>query len=124
MNRVYLCSPYTHPSAEVMCERFEQVCRTAGILMTQGDIVFSPVAHSHVIAELGKLRTDWDFWEVQDMSYLAEWATRLYVLALDGWEESVGVTAEIEMALSKNVDIPVRVVDIMGNPMRWIEREA
>jgi hypothetical protein len=58
---IYLCSPYTHPDPAVREARYEAACRTAAHLMRSGKIVFSPIAHSHGIAQYG-LPKDWSFW--------------------------------------------------------------
>lgn len=120
MQRIYLASPYSHDDKDVMTSRFVNACLAAGNLMNQGLIVFSPIAHSHSIAQICELPTDWSFWEEQDMSYLVEWANKLYVLDIDGWEESRGVQAEIDVALQ--LDKPVRLVDNEGQLVKWIER--
>jgi len=68
--------------------------------------VFSPVAHSHCIAQHG-LPLDWGFWERQDRRLLAA-CDELWVLQLDGWEHSRGVQAEI--AIARAAGKPVRFV--------------
>ncbi|GAB6188150.1 DUF1937 family protein [Thermopirellula anaerolimosa] len=93
---IYLASPYSHPDAAVRQERFEAACRAAAELIRQGHVVLSPIAHSHSIAQHG-LPGDWDFWEQQDRRLLAA-CDELWVLKLDGWEQSRGVQAEIGIA--------------------------
>ena len=93
---IYLASPYSHPDPNVREQRFEAVCRVASELLRAGQHVFSPIAHSHPIANYG-LPTDWSFWE----SFCREQIMRcdeLVVLMLDGWKLSVGVRAEIQIA--------------------------
>lgn len=104
----YLASAYSHPSAEVREERFRAVCRAAAELMRQGHLVFSPIAHSHPIALAGTLPTDWHFWAAFDRAYL-EASRELIVLRLDGWRESVGVTAEL--AIAAELGIPISYID-------------
>ena len=65
--------------------------------MQRGLIIFSPITHSHPIAECSDLPTNWEFWETFDRAYL-EASSELIVLKLDGWEESKGVQAEIAIA--------------------------
>lgn len=96
-NLIYLASPYSHPSVTVREDRFERVCRAAGELMRLGYMVFSPIAHSHAIGKLCDLPKDWAFWERQDTAILAR-CTSMIVLMLDGWEQSVGIQAEVEFA--------------------------
>lgn len=100
----YLAVPYSHEDKDVMETRFEIVCEVAGKLMNQGKMIFSPISHSHPIAVRSKLPRSWEFWEKFDRAYLM-CSKELYVLMLDGWEESTGVTAEIKMA--KELNIPI-----------------
>jgi len=93
---IYLASPYSHPDAEVRQQRFEAVCRAAAELIRMGKTIFSPISHSHAICRHG-LPLDWRFWERHDRHYL-ETCDEVIVLMLDGWQESVGVQAEITMA--------------------------
>lgn len=93
---IYLASPYSHPDPAVREARFQQVCRAAAALIRAGRPVFSPIAHSHPIAAYG-LPTDWAFWESLLRNYLGR-CDELVVLIMDGWRESVGVTAEITIA--------------------------
>ena len=102
---IYLASPYSHDDPAVRLERFEAVCRFAAGLMRSGLVVFSPIAHTHPIAisEDG-LPKGWEFWERFDREFL-EAADSMVVLMLDGWEESVGVQAEILIA--EELELPV-----------------
>jgi len=93
---IYLCSPYTHPDGAVRQARFEAACRAAATLIRQGKIVFSPIAHSHAICRYG-LPLDWRFWRRHDLALLAL-CDEVVVLKLDGWQQSVGVRAEIAAA--------------------------
>ena len=93
---IYLASPYMHSNPAVRQQRFEVACRAAAELIRQGKTVFSPIAHSHSICQLG-LPLDWAFWERHDMAFL-EMCDEVVVLKVDGWQESVGVRAEIEAA--------------------------
>jgi nucleoside 2-deoxyribosyltransferase len=96
--KVYLASPYTHNDKAVMEERFINACKAAGRLLCAGFKVFSPIAHSHPIAQVHDLPVDYAFWSKYNLSWIS-WADRLYVLRLDGWKESTGVQKEIEYAL-------------------------
>ena len=69
----------------------------AAELMAQGLLIFSPISHTHPIHLAGNLPGDWEFWKEYDRSFL-EWADELWVMRIDGWEQSKGVKAEIEIA--------------------------
>jgi hypothetical protein len=91
---IYLASPYTHTDPDVMQERFEYVRAAAAEMLARGEIVYSPIVHGHAIATAHDLPTDFEFWMRHSFAML-ERADNLYVLRLDGWLESRGVTAEI-----------------------------
>jgi nucleoside 2-deoxyribosyltransferase len=93
---IYLASPYSHDSHFVRQHRFEAACRAAAALLKAGVAVFSPIAHSHPICRFG-LPSDWRFWARLDREYL-ERCDVLAVLTIHGWQESVGVQAEIKLA--------------------------
>jgi hypothetical protein len=43
------------------------------------------------------LPVDFDFWQEYNFALLAK-ASHLWILALDGWDQSKGVTAELDLA--------------------------
>jgi hypothetical protein len=104
---IYLATPYSHDDPEVMEERFALVTATAAQLMLAGYVVYSPITHGHAVqvALPEHLRTDHVFWLKQSMPFLCM-ATDLYVLKLDGWQDSIGVQWEIAtaVALGKNIE--------------------
>ena len=92
---MYLACPYSHPDFDVRKRRFNEANRYAAKLFTNGYMVFSPISHTHPIAAYG-LPGDWKFWEAFDRVML-ERCEAMIVLCLDGWKESKGVQAEIEI---------------------------
>jgi len=94
---IYLASPYSHPECNVRIQRFVDVCRYAATLMAGGELVYSPIAHTHPIADVGELPTDWTYWEKLD-TWFIERCDKVVVLMLNGWHESKGIKAEIEIA--------------------------
>ena len=94
----YLASAYSHPDPAVRQYRYTAACKAAARLLQQGINVFSPMAHSLPIAQIGGLpETTWAFWEPFDREYIAL-SEKVVVLTLDGWDQSVGVQAEIKIA--------------------------
>lgn len=91
-----------------MLERFETVCKFSGQLMLQGKVVYSPIAHNHPIACLISLPRTWDWWKVFDEHILSK-CDSLMVLMLDGWDTSIGVAAEIDLARTLNLPISFHV---------------
>ena len=93
---VYLACPYSDPDPEVRRLRFELANLTTVVLIREGRIVFSPISHSHPLSRLG-LPGDWKFWEPMARAYL-KICRRVAVLTLPGWENSVGVQRELDIA--------------------------
>lgn len=105
---IYLASPYSHPDPAVRESRYMAVCRAAANLICQRYIVFSPIVHSHGIALHGNLAGDWNTWREFDLWFITR-CDKLIILKLDGWKESAGIKAEIEIA------------ERLGKPIEFIE---
>lgn len=97
MTLIYLASPYSHPDPAVREGRFHEACKMAAVLMREGYLVFSPIAHSHPLAAGWGLPLVFDYWEAFDRRMIAA-CDELHVLQLPGWQESTGVQAEMEIA--------------------------
>lgn len=106
MSFVYLASPYTPVAGESIQQRVDAACRAAAKLMEMGHAVFSPIAHSHYVADYlpDGLRLDHAFWMGQDIPVLRE-AKKMYILMLPGWEQSRGIAREIEVANARGIPI-------------------
>lgn len=98
---VYLASPYSKYLAGH--ERaFKDVSRAAGKLLKAGVHVYSPIAHSHPIAMHGKVdHLDHKIWLPLDMK-IAGGCDALLIADMQGWEDSAGVTFEIDMFVDTN----------------------
>lgn len=101
---VYLATPYSHQSDEIRKQRFEKVNKAAAKLMENGLHIYSPISHTHPIAEAGNLPKGWDFWEEYDRKLLAV-CGKLIVYKQDGWQESIGVQNEIKIAQELKLEI-------------------
>jgi len=97
MKKIYLASPYTHPEKLIRRQRFNAACRAAARLMEAGNIVFSPIAHSHPISLHLDNSLDLGFWMAQDRAFV-DWCDELHVLMIPGWDTSKGVAMEIAWA--------------------------
>jgi hypothetical protein len=104
---IYLASPYSHPDKTIVTRRFAAVCKATAEMMRRGHHVFSPIAHSHVIAKIGKLDLGWEFWRDIDFAWIRA-CGHLCVFTLDGWRDSVGVQAELSFAVSLQIPIYMR----------------
>lgn len=122
---VYLASPYSATDLQVLgyldavatdpvtretvaklirAKRYAEVCLAAGELVSAGVAVFSPIAHSHGICLQSRIATDWRAWAELDR-VLIERSDVLIVLQIDGWRESAGVRAEVQIA--REIEMPV-----------------
>lgn len=108
MNKlIYLAIPYTYNPDE----SFDIANEVAAILMTDGDIVFSPVSHSHKIADYlpEKMRFSQTFWMNQDLPILNK-CDELYLVKIGKngnklINESKGCQSEIKCAIENNIPI-------------------
>ena len=101
---VYLAVPYSHKELDVRIKRFECSNVATAELMKDGHYVFSPISMSHPIAEQCSVPGDWNFWAKFDTAFIS-CCHKLFVLALDGWDKSTGVKAEIEIAKNMGIEI-------------------
>lgn len=97
MKLIYLASPYTHDDPAVRQARFEAAVDASAALMKEGHAVYSPIGNCHPIQERHSLPTEWAYWQEFDTLIISR-CDELYILMLDGWKQSVGVTAEIKIA--------------------------
>ena len=96
---IYLASPYGHDKPpELRQQRYEQAQKAEARMMNDGMMVYSPIVHRHPGAVLGLYPTGWEYWQHFDELILSR-CDDLCVLRIEGWEESGGVKAEIEIAM-------------------------
>lgn len=96
MELIYLAAPYSHDDPAVIEERIAAVCRVDSVLMQRGSFTFSPLL-KHFVRPFGNLPGDWDYWQDFCRVTLPK-CSQVYVLALDGWEQSTGVREELKLA--------------------------
>ena len=101
---IYLASPYSHTDPNIMQQRFEAVEAKAAELMKEGVPAYSPIVHGHAMAQKHDLPTDFAFWQNHCISMLKK-ADSMIVLALDGWDKSIGVMAEIKFCHANAIDV-------------------
>lgn len=70
-------------------------------------MVYAPVVHSHPLVAHG-LPIECSFWSRFDQTFL-EIADAIVVLALDGWQESIGLREELRLA--EEMGIPVSYLE-------------
>ena len=109
---IYVASPYTSFSRKVEEIRNIEVAAAMGYLMVKLPELafFSPICHTHPIATLCKLPGNWEFWKRYDEAMLSR-CDEIWVLCIDGWEDSKGIAAELELAAGiTRGGLPVRYI--------------
>lgn len=93
---VYVASPYTHSDRRVRRKRAQAVIHLTVQLIQQFPNIhfFSPIAHSHALAEVGDLPCEFEYWEEFDRRVLSA-CDELWVAMLEGWKQSKGIKSEI-----------------------------
>lgn len=94
---IYLASPYSHPDSLTMRTRFLLAEQVTAQLLRERMFVYSPIVHCHELAQKFSLPTSFEFWKAYNFDMLRR-ADDFFILRIPGWEESKGVTAELEFA--------------------------
>ena len=109
--RIYLAIPYSF-NPELSFKIANKVCAD---LMSKGHVVFSPISHSHPVADHlpDNLRTDSDWWMSQDLPFV-DWCEELHIINIgengaELIEKSKGV--QMEYAHAKTIGKPVKIID-------------
>ena len=103
---IYLAIPYT--GSEEYAFRLSTII--AAELSLRGEVVYSPITHSHPMTQFRDMPGDWDFWGEIDRQFISR-SYRMYVIKADGWYKSTGVQAETEMAGRYNIPVEYLSVD-------------
>jgi len=101
---LYLSSPYTHDDEKVRLYRYEKALETLAELTKYGYIVFSPIVHSHPMAEKYDMPKDSTYWSTVNRTFVYS-CSALVVLCIEGWSKSSGVSEEVEQAERENKEI-------------------
>ena len=103
MELIYLAAPYSHPDEKVVEQRIAQLCRVDAILMERGQLTFSPLL-KHFVRQYGNLPGNWEYWQNFCKATLPK-CNQMYIVAIDGWQESTGVKEEKKIAEMLNIPI-------------------
>jgi len=97
---IYLASPYSNPDHTVREARY---CATRDyvfqLAFAEKRFIFSPIVYAHRAALELDMPTNAAAWSLMNEQAQRE-ATELWILPLEGWEESIGVQAEMKFAQS------------------------
>jgi len=110
----YLASVYSlNADADLRQQRYEYALKRATEYTLKGIPVFSPIIHSHPMSVVYDMPCEFAFWEKLDYNYLDN-CDALWVLKMDGWEQSRGVQAEI--AYCKSIGKRIKFIECLDSP--------
>lgn len=109
---LYLCSVYSYRPEGIsdeehmtlMHKRYAYARKRTHEFLIEGMCVFSPITHCHPMAQTHVMPRTWSFWGKLDRQFI-EASDGLLVLKMPHWEESEGITAEIQWA--KELGLPI-----------------
>lgn len=111
MKMIYLCSPYSHSDKFVQDQREAEINLIAAKLQAKYKVViFPPILISAVYKRLlpDKFGTTFKYWCKVDLAAIKH-CDEVWVAMMDGYKESIGVTAEI--AYAEETNKPVKYID-------------
>jgi len=109
---IYIASPYSSDIKSVLVDRYNKAVDFTAAMMESGFTVFSPIVHGHAISVAKELPSDYMFWQKQCEDILSL-SDAMFVLMIDGWESSKGISEEIQMCAS--IGIPIYYYSAIGN---------
>jgi hypothetical protein len=95
---IYVAAPYTHADLNVVKQRMLVFANVMAKLIADGEHPVSPLMN-HFLTDYVETSfpLTWDYWQEYSLALLKN-CTEMYVITVDGWDQSTGVRAEIEMA--------------------------
>jgi len=106
---IYLATPYTHKSKDVVEQRYILTANKCAELISEGNVVISPIFYGHNLLKFRDMPGDWEFWKNFCESFLYK-SDELWVYKIEGWDQSTGLQSEIDLA--KKLNIPIRYIDL------------
>src|SRR5215471_2051204 len=104
MSYIFVASPYSHPDKDVANDRYHETMRFCAWAFGHGLVVFSPIVHWHRVAQYHDLPADASTWK-SNSKEMIDSAYAVYVLCIDGWQESKGILNEVMMAAAAKMSI-------------------
>jgi len=110
---IYVASPYSHIDPHVRQERYEAVAALCAHFFHQPghEPLFSPIVYGHNLALEYSMPTEAAAWLKFNLSMLRH-SSAIWIMKLDGWNESKGVAKEIRAA--QDLYLPLHFIDHLG----------
>lgn len=114
---IYLATPYSvnaplPEGAELRQARHDEALRYTAEYSKIGEVIFSPIVHSHPMSFVHDIPGTWDFWSKIDYCFIDN-CEKIRVIMMPDWDKSVGITAEVDYA--KKIGKPVEYVGYTGH---------
>ena len=93
---IYLACAYNHIHKSRQQRRYEIVSEVAGKLVKAGNLVYSPITHSHPMEKYANVNGDREFWIDFDKFYMERSDILMILQITDAWKMSEGICDEIE----------------------------
>ncbi len=101
---IYLASPYSDKDKNVVQSRVDKTSGMVAKLVSDGNVVISPIVYGHTLLQHHEMPSDWEFWKNFCQTFLLK-SEEMFVFMIDGWDKSTGVLAEIELAKEMGITI-------------------
>lgn len=101
---VFVSSPYSSDNSELKDLRFKHACIACGHIMNNNAFPISPIVHGIPIARECSVPDSFKFWHEYCMKFVLK-SDIIFVLNMDGWMDSIGVTDEMLMGRTSRKDI-------------------
>lgn len=102
---IYLASVYSlNADSKLMDKRAKYARKRTAEFQMEEIPVYSPIAHCHEMSKENNMPRTWDFWSAIDYQFI-DACQEFWVLMMPGWEDSVGITAEIKYATDTHKNV-------------------
>lgn len=108
---IYICSPFTSKKKSLELLRYNRVQRYVAHLMKKGEVPFSPIVYCYPIHLKYSLPGHAAYWKSFN-EHMMRKCDEMHVLMLEGWQDSVGVQAEIQWwSWRRSSSFPLRYIE-------------
>lgn len=104
---LFLSTPYNHPDKEVRTKRVRQTATFAMRRLQMGQVFINPTLYGLTLIDNTTEDfndTGWQTWKNLCLAILDR-CDALYVLMMEDWDKSIGVSEEIEHAKARGIPI-------------------
>lgn len=108
----YFASPYNHQDPAIKLQRFKDVAVMTMECIKAGLFVISPIAHNVTLINETSNASGWAAWADYDIELLSR-CDFMLVHCLEGWQESVGLAAEIEHCQQNDIPVIYLTTDLI-----------